>query len=98
MEQKVPAFLFDKFVIFVEGTEFKYFRINPELADINEVPVEEHLGRPLAEVLPQAAKDIVPVLQKVLDTGESTQRRKFCTRLPKDPDEILDAQLANEQQ
>jgi PAS domain-containing protein len=75
----------------LEGPEFKYFRINPELADINEVPVEEHLGRPLAEVLLQAAKDIVPVLQKILDTGESTQRREFCTRLPKDPDEILAA-------
>ncbi|MCH8021328.1 sigma 54-interacting transcriptional regulator, partial [candidate division KSB1 bacterium] len=72
----------------LEGPEFKYSRINQELADINGVPVEEHLGRPLAEVLPQAAKDIVPVLQKVLDTGESTPRREFSTRLPKDPDEI----------
>ncbi len=72
----------------MEGPEFRYFRINHELADINGVPVEEHLGRPLAEVLPQAAKDIVPMLQKVLDTGESTPPREFSTRLPKDPDEI----------
>ncbi|MCH6560067.1 sigma 54-interacting transcriptional regulator, partial [candidate division KSB1 bacterium] len=72
----------------LEGPEFKYFRINQELADINGLSVEEHLGRPLAEVLPQAAKDIVPVLQKVLDTGEATPRREFSTRLPKDPDEI----------
>jgi len=72
----------------LEGPDFKYFRINQELAGINGLSVEEHLGRPLAEVLPQAAKDIVPVLQKVLDTGEATPRREFSTRLPKDPDEI----------
>ncbi len=48
----------------LEGAQFKYFRINQELADINGLSVEEHLGKPLAEVLPQAAKDIVPVLQK----------------------------------
>ncbi len=72
----------------LEGPEFKYFRINQKLADINGLSVEEHLGRPLAEVLPHAAKDIVPVLQKVLGTGEATPRRDFSTRLPKDPDEI----------
>jgi len=80
---KMPAGL-----AILEGAEFKYFRINQELADINGLSMEEHLGRPIAEVLPQAAKDIVPVLQKVLDTGESTPRREFSTRLPKDPDEI----------
>ena len=72
----------------LEGPDFKYFRINQELAAINGLSVEEHLGRPLAEVLPQAAKDIIPVLQKVLDTGEATPRGEFSTRLPKDPDEI----------
>ena len=72
----------------LEGPEFRYFRINHELADINGLSVEEHLGRPLAEVLPHAAKDILPVLQKVLDTGEATPRREFSTRLPKDPDEV----------
>ncbi|MCH7676450.1 PAS domain S-box protein [candidate division KSB1 bacterium] len=72
----------------LEGPDFKYSRINQELAGINGLSVEEHLGRPLAEVLPQAAKDIVPVLQKVLDTGEATPRREFSTRLPKVPDEI----------
>ncbi len=42
-------------VAILEGPEFRYFRINQVLADLNGLPVEEHLGRPLEEVLPLAA-------------------------------------------
>ena len=59
----------------LEGPEFRYFRINHTLAAINGQSIEEHLGRPLAEVIPDAAPDIVPGLKKVLETGiASTQR------------------------
>ena len=73
-------------VAILEGPEFRYFRINRKLAEINGLAVEDHLGRPLAEVLPQAAADIVPGLQQVLEKGEPRLDREFSTRLPKDPD------------
>lgn len=59
----------------LEAPDFRYFRINHTLAAINGQSIEEHLGRPLAEVIPDAAPDIVPGLKKVLETGiASTQR------------------------
>ena len=75
-------------IAIMEGPEFRYYRINHHLAEINGLPVEDHLGRPLAEVLPDAAPDIVPGLQQVFETGKPRPYREFSTRLPKDPDTI----------
>ncbi|MCH7674104.1 PAS domain S-box protein, partial [candidate division KSB1 bacterium] len=72
----------------LEGPEFRYFRINKTLADINGLPVEDHLGRRLAEVLPDAAQDILPRLLEVLETGKPARNHEFNTRLPKDLDQI----------
>ncbi|MCH8953782.1 PAS domain S-box protein [candidate division KSB1 bacterium] len=72
----------------LEGPEFRYFRINKTLADINGLPVEDHLGKRLAEVLPDAAQDILPRLLEVLETGKPAPNHEFSTRLPKDLDQI----------
>ncbi|WGV23197.1 PAS domain S-box protein [Halotia branconii] len=50
--------------------ELRYLRINQVLADINDLSIEEHLGRKLREVLPEMADEFEPQLQLVLDTGE----------------------------
>ncbi len=73
-------------VAIVEGPEFRYFRINQKLAEINGVPVEAHLGKPLVEVLPQAKEIIVPELHRIRETGEPVLHREFSIKLPKDPD------------
>ncbi len=75
-------------IAILEGPDFRYYRINHRLAEINGLPVEDHLDRPLAEVLPEAAADIIPGLRHVLETGEPLLNREFSTRLPKDPDVI----------
>ena len=72
----------------LEGPEFRYSRINKALADINGLPMEDHLGRRLAEVLPDAAQDILPRLREVLETGKPALNHEFNTRLPRDPDQI----------
>jgi len=69
-------------VAILEGPEFRYFRINQVLADLNGLPVEEHLGRPLEEVLPQAAPSILPNLRKVFENGEAILAREFNVPLP----------------
>ena len=73
-------------VAILEGPEFRYFRINQKLADLNGMPVEEHLGRPLAEVLPDAAQELLPVMRKIVETGEGVFGREFSIGLPKAPD------------
>ncbi|MCZ6853126.1 MAG: PAS domain S-box protein [Gammaproteobacteria bacterium] len=70
----------------MEGPEFRYYRINHKLAEINGLSVDDHLGKPLAEVLPDAALEILPGLRQVLENGVPRLNREFSTRLPKDPD------------
>ncbi len=75
-------------IAILEGPDFRYYRINHRLAEINGLPVADHLDRPLAEVLPEAAPDIIPGLRHVFETGEPILDREFNTRLPKDPDVV----------
>ncbi len=47
-----------------------YVHINDWLAEINGVPVEEHLGRTVREVLPDVAEGVEPQFRQVIETGE----------------------------
>jgi PAS domain S-box-containing protein len=50
--------------------ELRYVKINEALARLNGVSVEEHIGRTIAEVVPEVAHVAVPMFQRVLETGE----------------------------
>ncbi len=76
-------------IAIMEGPEFRYVKVNNRLAEINGLSVEDHLGRPLAEVLPAAAADIGPRLRQVMETGEPSSPFEFSTSLPKSPDEAF---------
>ena len=69
-------------VAFLEGPDFRYVKINEELARLNGLPVEEHLGKTLVEVLPFAKESIIPELTRVIETGEPILNRKFSIKLP----------------
>jgi len=71
-------------VAILEGPEFRYFRINSTLANLNGLSIEDHIGKPLAEVLPRAAKAILPRLHEVQKTGEPSSQFEFSMKLPKD--------------
>lgn len=45
--------------------DLRYLQINEQLAEINGVPVEEHLGKTMYEVVPQIAPVVTPILEKV---------------------------------
>jgi two-component system cell cycle sensor histidine kinase/response regulator CckA len=47
----------------------RYVRINPALAAISGLPVEAHIGRSVAELLPGLAEILGPHLRRVLETG-----------------------------
>src|SRR5262249_54010414 len=49
--------------------ELRHVRINQQLASINGLPVAEHLGRSIWEVLPDMAPLIAPLCQKVISSG-----------------------------
>lgn len=50
--------------------ELRYRRVNAQLAEINGVPVEAHLGRTVREVVPELAETAEPIFQRVLATCE----------------------------
>ena len=51
-------------------TKLRFMRINRVLADINGLPVSEHIGRTLRELTPELAPELEPIYLSVLQTGE----------------------------
>ena len=47
-----------------------YVRVNERLATIDGVPVSEHIGRPIREVVPTVADKIEPLYRQVISSGE----------------------------
>ncbi|MBD1933709.1 MULTISPECIES: PAS domain-containing sensor histidine kinase [Cyanophyceae] len=69
--------------------QMRYLQINEALAQLNGLSVEEHLGRSLAEVLPDVAQDIESTLRKVLTTGEAILNMEACGELPSNPGVLM---------
>jgi PAS domain S-box-containing protein len=66
-------------------TELRYQRINPLLAEINGLPVANHIGRTPAEVLPALAPAVMPLFRQVLATGEAMRNLELCGCTPAAP-------------
>jgi PAS domain S-box-containing protein len=55
----------------VVDRDLRFRRVNRVCAEINGVPIDAHIGRTVAEVLPEPlARELVPKLRRVLTTGE----------------------------
>ncbi|NJM09223.1 PAS domain-containing protein [Candidatus Gracilibacteria bacterium] len=52
--------------------ELRYVMVNEAMAAIAGVPVAEHLGRAVSDVVPTLAPTLEPLLRQVLATGEAT--------------------------
>ena len=64
-------------------TEMRYRRINRLLADINGVPMADHIGRRPGDVLPDPLAAAVEArLREVLDTGAVVQDDDFTSLSP----------------
>jgi len=69
-------------VAILEGKSLNYFRVNQYLADLNGLSAEEHIGKSLSEVIPNASEILAPLLTKVMQTGEPILNREFSIDLP----------------
>jgi PAS domain S-box-containing protein len=59
--------------------DLRYLRVNDALAALNGRPAAEHIGRTVAEILPQVADRLEPLLRRILDGGESIMNLPFKT-------------------
>jgi PAS domain S-box-containing protein len=57
--------------------ELRYVRVNEALATVTGQPMEAHLGKRVGEILPGQAARFVPLLQRVLETGEALRGFEF---------------------
>ncbi|MGZ3333813.1 MAG: PAS domain S-box protein [Isosphaeraceae bacterium] len=67
--------------------ELRCIRINQYLADIDGLPIEEHLGRTIHDLVPQIAESIESDLQEVFATGRPISGREIALERPARPSE-----------
>ncbi|MFD3546962.1 SpoIIE family protein phosphatase [Streptomyces sp. NPDC058655] len=71
----------------VLDTELRFLQANPALEAMNGLPESAHVGRRLAEVLPEVnAGEMEEAMRHVLRTGEPVLDRRRTGRTPADPD------------
>lgn len=63
----------------------RFVRINEQLAEINGLPVDEHIGRTVRQVVPELADIAEPLFQQVLQTGEPVRDVEVSGSTAADP-------------
>ncbi|MGE0131028.1 MAG: PAS domain S-box protein [Blastocatellales bacterium] len=66
-------------------TDLRFISANDQLAEIDGVSVEGHLGRRIAEVLPEVNEHVEPVARRVIETGEPALDVEKTTETPAQP-------------
>jgi PAS domain S-box-containing protein len=68
--------------------ELRLLRVNETLAAINGGSVEEHLGRSVAEVMPDLWPQVAPLLQEVVETGKPVDNGEIVGAIAAAPGEM----------
>ncbi len=63
----------------------RFEMVNQAMADINGVPVTDHHGRTIDQVIPDLASDIEPLVRRVLDHGEPVVGVEIAGRTGAEP-------------
>ncbi|MDX3533028.1 SpoIIE family protein phosphatase [Streptomyces sp. MB09-01] len=71
----------------VLDTQLRFLQVNPALEAMNGLAESAHVGRRLAEILPEVnADEMEEAMRQVLDTGEPVLDRRRTGRTPADPE------------
>ncbi len=65
--------------------EMRYKRINRWLAEVNGAPIEAHIGRTIAEMVPDVAGQCAPKMREVLATGQPVRFENVMGETPARP-------------
>ncbi len=68
--------------------QLRFVQINQLLAEINELPQPDHIGKTIYEVLPQMASLVEPIYQQVLLTGQPILNQELSGASIKQPNII----------
>ena len=62
--------------------ELRYVHVNATLAALHGVPIENHLNRPIHDVLPGWARELEPLFRQVFETGQPVLDREIALPAP----------------
>lgn len=65
--------------------QLRYLHLNNALAEIHGVPLEDHWGRSIEEVIPNLAATLIPLYRQVLATKEPILKARISGETPKSP-------------
>ena len=68
--------------------QLRYTQLNETVAKINGLPMKDHLGKSVREVLPKLAPAVEPLLRTVLATGEPMLNVELSGETPRQPGEM----------
>jgi len=68
--------------------EYRYIYVNEELQKMNGPSREEHIGHTIHEVLPQSARILETLFDKIFSTGESFLNQELSGEVPSRPGTI----------
>jgi PAS domain S-box-containing protein len=74
--------------------QLRYLKVNQRLADITGLPVEEHNGKTIREIVPQLAYILEPLYQEVLATGTPILNFELSGETDSSPGELRDWQVS----
>jgi len=66
--------------------ELRFLRVNEFLRDITGLETEEHVGRPVFDILPDLRATLEPILRRVIETGEAVRNIEVEGGTPARPD------------
>ncbi|MBW4616205.1 MAG: PAS domain S-box protein [Desmonostoc vinosum HA7617-LM4] len=65
--------------------QLRFVQINQLLAEINEIPQSEHIGKTVQEILPHIAPLVEPIYEQVLLTGKPILHQELSGTSPRQP-------------
>ena len=72
----------------LQDEDLRFVRVNKTLAEINNWPVEDHIGRLITEIIPsEVGKQADAIHRRVLETGQPNLHCEFEGTLPTKPGE-----------
>ncbi|MER5730319.1 SpoIIE family protein phosphatase [Streptomyces sp. NPDC002138] len=73
--------------IAILDTQLRFLQVNPALEVMNGLPESAHVGRGLAQILPEVnAREMEDAMRQVLETGQPVLDRRRVGRTPAEPD------------
>jgi PAS domain S-box-containing protein len=67
------------------GRDYRYAQINEVLADLNGLPIGDHIGRAVDELLPENARTVMPMIDQVFRTGVAVADVEVVGETPREP-------------